>query len=98
MASDGLTTPLRQSRFKNSALWGTIACGAGLFSDGYLNAVGQAFRSSKIGLNTIDHWACRDNPYRNLRQEIQEFYRLCKCLLNSICWHYSRAIIFRMDV
>lgn len=24
---------------KTSAVWGTIACGAGLFSDGYLNAV-----------------------------------------------------------
>jgi hypothetical protein len=24
---------------KTSAMWGTIACGAGLFSDGYLNAV-----------------------------------------------------------
>jgi hypothetical protein len=23
----------------DSAVWGTIACGAGLFSDGYLNAV-----------------------------------------------------------
>jgi hypothetical protein len=24
---------------KRSAMWGTIACGSGLFSDGYLNAV-----------------------------------------------------------
>jgi hypothetical protein len=32
----------RRKDIKDSAVWGTIACGAGLFSDGYLNAVSVA--------------------------------------------------------
>jgi hypothetical protein len=34
--------PVEQKRFGNvetTPVWGTIACGAGLFSDGFLNAV-----------------------------------------------------------
>lgn len=37
--SDPGVAPVKTSRFANSPIWGTIACGAGLFSDGYLNAV-----------------------------------------------------------
>jgi hypothetical protein len=39
----GIAPVVRKSRFADSAIWGTIACGAGLFSDGYLNAVRVIF-------------------------------------------------------
>ena len=32
-------TPGWRDRVRASAMWGIIACGAGLFSDGYINAV-----------------------------------------------------------
>jgi hypothetical protein len=41
-ASEGIEPPQRvgwRESIRRSAMWGTIACGAGLFSDGYLNAV-----------------------------------------------------------
>jgi hypothetical protein len=42
VGEDGLAdqnTPGWRERIKTSAMWGTVACGAGLFSDGYINAV-----------------------------------------------------------
>jgi hypothetical protein len=42
MPVDDVPTRNKFGNVKTSALWGTIACGAGLFSDGYLNAVSIA--------------------------------------------------------
>jgi hypothetical protein len=41
VASSTDAAPVEQNRRKNalSAKWGVVACGAGLFADGYLNAV-----------------------------------------------------------
>jgi hypothetical protein len=46
----------RRRHIKDSAVWGTIACGAGLFSDGYLNAVSELYLLPKHQLTPPRSW------------------------------------------
>lgn len=81
---------VEKSRWERS--WPTIACGAGLFSDGYVQSVSRRLVPHLTAmLINSGHWFCQYNTWPDLRQQIQACTstqeRQCYCLR----WHGLRS-------
>lgn len=83
-------------------LWPVIACGAGLFSDGYLNNVScflhhpitpeaEGLRRLLIhDFGALDHRACKHDAQTYLSRRICWLYSSGKCGVDYVCWDGAR--------
>lgn len=84
--------------------WPTIACGAGLFSDGYIQSVSfgvllhsplmPSWGAAVSILITIGYWLCKHSSHSYLRQGFQEESSSCERYCHRLCRHCCWPIGF----
>lgn len=88
-----------KSRWERS--WPTIACGAGLFSDGYLNGydLAQAWiiTTNLLIVSFQCHWLRQYYSHNSLPDPIYAIFRAKKCHRHYLRGHHRWQPILRMD-
>lgn len=81
-------------------IWPALACGAGLFSDGYLNTFVISFcvlsAYHRILTFPKSHRTGQYDTRQDLWRRVQKLLRPTERCVARVCWHRYRAAVFRL--